>query len=1660
MDERRNIALACRFIPYDQWLVTHVDTTWTISQLKSWFIAKCIATSGSSNFSASSLSLAFPFLHVPAKPRSKPPRRPTSPIVFAPEPKGRAISPIRFAPLGPPNPSSSDVGLGGSSEEEGTTIAMGYEEDDEFGNLDSDTELSFSGKAGGGGGRGKLGRATYLSHLDNRPNTARSVAIEQSQDSTKSHHGHQQQPVLERQLHHQQQRHHHHSRSSGGAAVPHHSTYDIRRLMLIRFSTGQVLEDHYRVDDCSLSPYELIEIHRVGEVLSLPRTIIEQYVQPYWEGWVKSLRVVARQPAHPSSSKKQKGKRLEKERENEDGSGAANRQRRSKLDWRDRWVFVKDGVLNLRKDRLNPNTAQLLPLDSLIEIRGSEQIGRSFTATSGNPVSQQRIICAKFRSRTSSTRFADPPDPANLEEPQYPPSKLSSPFNGTHNVSSSSKGKAKISASAWLAAYDPSAFVQPPLPSTHPASSIHTKASKHSLHSLHVPPKHSSSSGTLVSTSSSKPKIKLDINHNTSTGSVDVRDDELVAWPPAKGKGKGKEKERVKGKEKAKEKRRVREKEKEKEDRVHSDDGHAAVDEARTRPGPSRSSTDDEREREPVPDAKDHLELHTHPDLNILSDDNTNTNNNGSKDNQDTTDSDSGSLSSPVFAHSDVDSDADVPEVGVGGYGWGYSYGYGFDRGAAVRKRKEKEGQQRNAVCAPHASLGRAGSGGKDSERDERVETAGVDEVMSPSVATSATVVARNDEDDPGGAGDSSFVVIDANTVDDRERESQSRKSAKKEKSKGTYSYEERPTTAATVSTIRGHNSRPGTGTGAHTRPHHQKASDSEWIVLDLGDDHAYKSFLRILHRHAPHSIFSSFVQSLSLSLPAIPSLPPASPTTPNPTPIGDGTPSPSPIVFAPAPADPRNRHRHQTSHSYEIAAIGNGSADGDEHDEHTHPHPPHSHDDSAVTTPRESEIFPMPNSEGTKLLNTFGALPYPEWRVELVTRARKSGMGGVNKAMEMFLWGGGLGLVSGSEAGLGVGVGMGARRTSSILSTGTGSLSGGGASEDPGDEEESLRRKRKKKAEMRKTLERENIAIGLERTESGSSVISNGGRSSVKGKKKSRMSSSTVVDGPGDGEGQESFYSADEGDGDGGNETDSTNSNSLQGLNGVDSDDSGEESSDAEWTGWMADLYRQTVVHKESKRKKLEEENAKVVESLRHQQYHRTESDEQSSYMGWLQEDDYRLAQRERMALEPSGRVVGPELLPAAPVRVASPPYHGHYTHPHTPALSSTNTDDSTSYPSHTYSHPPRLSSPSSNESLGRVRGRRLSFGMSPLSDVYPSSSTSATTNTATVSTAATSPPPPQSASPRSQGHGHSRTSSQRLVGAIGLSHFASSGVIGAEFREREFGSVSARRPSMPTLNSGSVYASGSDGPSVSSPQPFGRDRTTTPPSGVSAVASEQTPTEKMGRRSSLTMGLGAGSLGRSSSRLRKKERGDGEGEKEREKEKLKKEKAKAKEREKEEKERERERKGKGKEKEKEKDEERAQIMSTGSIGIGGRRRPRLSLSTGSRQTLNVTSGFPQFPHPQSPPQSPPPPSRNIVRRMRSSSSLMMSAGENNGDGAGPSAGGPVRHVSNPNPTTIRKKPTFVREVSKRAEKLVQGIENALDFVDSEKPHKGSGKP
>ncbi|KAF9075442.1 hypothetical protein BDP27DRAFT_1033723 [Rhodocollybia butyracea] len=138
--EVKLLTLACRFVPYDQWLVTHVDSSWTIHEVKSWILAKCIA---SNTFGHTTESPNLPIISPPAKPKTKPSRRPASPIVFAEfspseggpthgtryesdrpakeeklkgtsrkrRARGRPISPITFAPIGVP-----DVDTGGEDD--------------------------------------------------------------------------------------------------------------------------------------------------------------------------------------------------------------------------------------------------------------------------------------------------------------------------------------------------------------------------------------------------------------------------------------------------------------------------------------------------------------------------------------------------------------------------------------------------------------------------------------------------------------------------------------------------------------------------------------------------------------------------------------------------------------------------------------------------------------------------------------------------------------------------------------------------------------------------------------------------------------------------------------------------------------------------------------------------------------------------------------------------------------------------------------------------------------------------------------------------------------------------------------------------------------------------------------------------------------------------------------------------------------------------------------------------------------------------------------------------------------------------------------------------------------------------------------------------------
>lgn len=265
-------------------------------------MAKCIANNSSGNAPAPSPLL--PPINPPPKPKTKPARRPASPIIFAafspsdtphsPDDgpvkeekskgkkrrgRGRPISPITFAPIGVVDPKNGSDGEDPSKSQdaEGEVIGMGYEEDDEWDSEEDtdmdDIELELDSKLGR-----RANRNQYMGYHDrlSRPSADQQNALPAPSRTTLA------------------------SKTTliNPASLPKgaFTTYHPNLLTLIRFSTGQILEKHFTILDYEIKPYELIEIHRLGVVTKLPREITFKYIEPYWEGWVKALRVVFRDP--------------------------------------------------------------------------------------------------------------------------------------------------------------------------------------------------------------------------------------------------------------------------------------------------------------------------------------------------------------------------------------------------------------------------------------------------------------------------------------------------------------------------------------------------------------------------------------------------------------------------------------------------------------------------------------------------------------------------------------------------------------------------------------------------------------------------------------------------------------------------------------------------------------------------------------------------------------------------------------------------------------------------------------------------------------------------------------------------------------------------------------------------------------------------------------------------------------------------------------------------------------------------------------------------------------------------------------------------------------------------------------------------------------------
>ncbi|KAI0365417.1 hypothetical protein BV20DRAFT_761122 [Pilatotrama ljubarskyi] len=172
------------------------------------------------------------------------------------------------------------------------------------------------------------------------------------------------------------------------------------------------------------------------------------------------------------------------------------------------------------------------------------------------------------------------------------------------------------------------------------------------------------------------------------------------------------------------------------------------------------------------------------------------------------------------------------------------------------------------------------------------------------------------------------------------------------------------------------------------------EGEDAVWIVLDMLSSAASSHLLRVLHRSAPPKCDSSFLPSrppsVSLPSPIVFSTRTSSPMSasdlPTPGPSSSYTfpPAPSPSSSSPAASPfPPSTPSHLSHSAYPFPTSRLASA------------PP---------------TRPMTPARPPRLRIDTHALergvPYPEWRLALVRKARRAGLGAVGRAMELVMFG------------------------------------------------------------------------------------------------------------------------------------------------------------------------------------------------------------------------------------------------------------------------------------------------------------------------------------------------------------------------------------------------------------------------------------------------------------------------------------------------------------------------------------------------------------------------------------------------------------------------------------------------------------------------------
>jgi hypothetical protein len=206
------------------------------------------------------------------------------------------MSPITFAPT---FASNSDGGTDSSGQEDGRG---GYEEDNE----DDETDDPEGGSS--------RGRSNVSSRILPQPDPNAQLASVESNE---------------------------HSASTTAGLHTYSDAYDPDKFTMVRFSTGQLLDDDQAFESYAISPYELFEIHRAGAILRLPRDDVSKYAQPYWEGNANALREV-----RPSGRPR--------------GQDGSKPKRTTGLNWRPRWVTIHQDTLSLRKSADVSTTLQLV----------------------------------------------------------------------------------------------------------------------------------------------------------------------------------------------------------------------------------------------------------------------------------------------------------------------------------------------------------------------------------------------------------------------------------------------------------------------------------------------------------------------------------------------------------------------------------------------------------------------------------------------------------------------------------------------------------------------------------------------------------------------------------------------------------------------------------------------------------------------------------------------------------------------------------------------------------------------------------------------------------------------------------------------------------------------------------------------------------------------------------------------------------------------------------------------------------------------------------------------------------------------------------------------------------------------------------------------------